>query len=78
MGGIVASRFAADHGNRTNGIVLIGPVDSSDAISGLFVSRIDTVKQGNLRHPPCLTWPQCSEWVGESKIKARPRLARLK
>jgi pimeloyl-ACP methyl ester carboxylesterase len=61
MGGIVASHFAADHGNRVNGVVLIGPVNPSDAISRVFVSRIEDVKQGNLHPSRYLTWPASSE-----------------
>ncbi|KAH6666997.1 3-oxoadipate enol-lactone hydrolase-like protein [Halenospora varia] len=45
MGGIVASSLAADHANRVNGVVLIGPVNPSDAISRVFTSRIEAVKQ---------------------------------
>jgi len=47
MGGIVASCFAIEHGNRVSGIVLIGPVNPSDALSKIFVNRIEAVKQGN-------------------------------
>jgi pimeloyl-ACP methyl ester carboxylesterase len=61
MGGIVASHFAANHLNRVNGVVLIGPVNPSDAISRLFVSRIEDVKQGNLHPSRYLTWPASSE-----------------
>jgi len=52
LGGIVASCFAAVHGNRVNGVVLIGPVNPSDAISRVFVNRIEVVKQGKFSAIP--------------------------
>ncbi|TVY44119.1 putative aminoacrylate hydrolase [Lachnellula occidentalis] len=48
MGGIVASQFAVKHGKRVNGVVLIGPVNPSDAISQVFATRIEAVKQDGI------------------------------
>lgn len=61
MGGIVASRFAADNGNKVNGVVLVGPVNPSDAISSVFESRIKAVKQGKPHYPRCLAWHTSSK-----------------
>ena len=53
MGGIVASCFAAVHGNRVNSVVLIGPVNPSDAISQVFRTRTKIVKQGKVYRSEC-------------------------
>jgi pimeloyl-ACP methyl ester carboxylesterase len=45
MGGIVASEFAACHSQRVNGVILIGPVDPSDAIAKVFETRIQVLQR---------------------------------
>ena len=51
MGGIVASQFAVSHSERVNGVVLIGPVNPSDAMAEIFEKRIRVVKEGTSQWP---------------------------
>lgn len=46
MGGIVANQMAANHGKRVDKVVLIGPIDPSNALAEIFESRIQAVKRG--------------------------------
>lgn len=46
MGGIVASYLAAHHPGRVKGVVLIGPVNPSEATVEPFEKRIELVKKG--------------------------------
>lgn len=48
MGGIIASQFAQSHSERVKGVVLIGPVHPSEAVSKVFETRIQAVKRGML------------------------------
>lgn len=53
MGGIVACHLAAEHAERVRGVVLIGPVYPSEAVSKVFEKRIETVeKEGSESSSP--------------------------
>ncbi|KAL3427529.1 fumarylacetoacetate hydrolase [Phlyctema vagabunda] len=48
MGGIIASSVAASHPERVKGVVLIGPVNPSTAMSEVFKKRIQVVQKDGL------------------------------